>query len=61
MPVIQLDPHTMVVSDVADAAKLSPTRVKQLDHLFKPIRGRNGHRRYNPAVVAQAIAERAAK
>lgn len=58
-PMPQIGPHTMIVGDVAATLGVSTTRVKQLDDELQPIRGRNGHRRYDPSVVAAVAAKRA--
>jgi DNA-binding transcriptional MerR regulator len=49
--------YTMITGDVARVLGLSVDRIKELDDELQPIRLPNGHRRYDPAIVAR-VAER---
>lgn len=56
-----VSPYQMTIGAVAEAINRSVARVKQLDDVLKPVRGKNGHRRYDAAVVADYLAKRGAK
>jgi len=53
-----MDRYVMTTSAVARALGLGVERVRQLDDELQPIRGSNGHRYYDPAIVAAYRAAR---
>ena len=50
--------HTLYVTDIAHAAKLSVKRIQQLDDLLAPRRDHRNHRRYSIESLTRFLASR---
>lgn len=52
--------HLMTPGDAARVLGVTPTWVRTMDKQLKPVQLENGHRRYDPEVVARVAEKRRA-